>query len=748
MFFWEIIFGRAFLWEDILYQYYPFTFHLLRSLRSFTIPAWNPYMFGGMPFLADIQTQVFYPLNWFLVPFFTPDQGRVFWLVEIKCILHVFLGAASFYMLMRDQGVSVWSGLVAALTFAFSGFMVSHIIHMTIVSTFAWFPLILFFFLRVLRDGSVRAAASGAAVLGMANLAGHPQMSLHIVYTLLLMFVVFLAANWQRERDSIVRRHLPLVSMLIIGGFALSSAAYLPALRLSGHTVRELLTYAESAEVSLSPMAVLTLLVPKLFGSVTGGGTDSVRYWGGPMVHYYWETCLYLGIAPLLLALYGALVGKNRMRWPFVVLAVLAILLALGRHTPLYRLAFEALPGLDRFRIPARFVGVFGVAAAFLSGLGTEALTNPDHRRSKTPSRLWLLLLPLSLGIAFWVLVAAGAFSHLTPQLDVPEIRSSALRQTGIFIAILATATLLFWMALRRHKDNRSTGRLLAPLLVILTFADLYVFGHSFALGRVRPERFYPRSRLVSDLEARKAAGPFRVNARRDNQMLLQRNEGLLWQLELLEGYTPLRLADVAAFNVPLNRRNDLFNVKYRINLDSLQGRLEMIENSTALSRAWLADTCVVVADRQTALDLLSDSSFDYRRIPILEKDPVPLPTSSSDPAAIRDVRIINNAPHRMELETECSVSSLLVLSEVFYPEWQARVDGQRVEILRANYCFRCIALPPGRHNVTVYYDRGTILACGLLSFLSALGLGTIILLDRRPRPAVPGQTSQAGREL
>ena len=732
LFFWEIITGRGFLWEDILYQYYPFTFHLLRSLKSFSLPLWNPYMFGGMPFLADIQTQVFYPLNWLFVPFFTPDQRHVFWLVEFKCILHIFVGAISFYLLMRDQGHSSWSGLIAALSFAFGGFMVGHLIHLTIVSTFAWFPLVLLFFLRALRHGTMSAAAGGAVALGFANLAGHPQMSLHMVYALGLLFFVYIATNWPRERAAFPRRHVPLFLLMVVGGFALSAAAYIPACRLSGHTVRELLTYAESAEISLSPMAAITLFVPKFFGSVTGAGTDSVQYWGGPMAHFYWETALYLGIVPLLLAFYGAFASRSRMRWPFLVLAGAAILLALGRHTPLYRLAFDFLPGMDRFRIPARFVGLFGIAVAFLAGLGADALFNYEPRRPRSASFTRFLLVILASGGVFFALLASGGLNRLMPQLQNGRLYANALRQTGVSLAILVIAVLLIWIGFRRRLPASAAARVAAPLLVLLTFIDLFVFGHSFAVGTVAPEHFYPRNTIVSRLEAEKAAGPFRMNARRDNYMLLQRNEGLIWQLELLEGYTPLRLADVAAFNVPTGRRNDLMNVTYRIEVDSVHGRLEMVENPSALPRFWLADTCVVVPDRMGILSLLADSAFDYRRVPILEKEPSPRPQSWIGTANVGTVRLISRSTDRIELEADCSLPSLLMLSEVFYPEWRARVDGRPVEILRADYCLRCIPLSAGKHRVVLWYDAGPVVLGIVISALTAVGLVAVIMVGRR----------------
>ncbi|MGQ9708416.1 MAG: YfhO family protein, partial [bacterium] len=182
IYFWEIISSRNFLWEDILYQYYPFHYFLFNSLRHFSIPAWNPFMFAGMPFLADIQTQVFYPLNWLFALISSSNQNYVFWLVELKCILHIVLAGIGFYLLMRELKLSGYAGIISGLTFALSGFMVMHLIHLTLVSTFAWFPLILFFFYRTLLNRKLGDATCAGIIMVLSNLAGHPQMTLHIVF--------------------------------------------------------------------------------------------------------------------------------------------------------------------------------------------------------------------------------------------------------------------------------------------------------------------------------------------------------------------------------------------------------------------------------------------------------------------------------------------------------------------------------------------------------------------------------------
>src|SRR5512140_2502124 len=60
IFFREILLGTAFLWEDFLYFSYPVRNFAATSVAMGSLPLWNPYTFNGMPFLADIQTTVFY----------------------------------------------------------------------------------------------------------------------------------------------------------------------------------------------------------------------------------------------------------------------------------------------------------------------------------------------------------------------------------------------------------------------------------------------------------------------------------------------------------------------------------------------------------------------------------------------------------------------------------------------------------------------------------------------------------------
>lgn len=743
LFFWEILTRQRFLWEDILYQYYPFNFFLFRNLRQLHLPLWNPYMFAGMPFLADIQTQVFYPLNWLFAFIGNLNQNHVFWLVELKCILHLLLGAVGFYTLMRELKLSRYSGFIAGLTFGFSGFMVLHIIHLTIISTFAWFPLILLFFYRTISHRRLRDASATALVLGLSNLAGHPQMSLHIVYALFLLFLLYLAFNWRRELPYVVKTHLPLFFFAIFLGFALSACAYLPAYRYSISTVRETMSYAEATETSLPPWFLITFIIPKFFGSIAGGDIETVPFWGDQTHYTYWETCLYVGIVSLILAGIGIFFSRNKLRWQFFILAIIALIFALGKFTPLYRLAFNFFPGFNRFRIPARFVDLFTIAIAFLAGLGMEVLVQPPPAGSVRNLPRHRILTPglvlLVYGTGLFLFLVTGLAGKIYPPLRDPRLFANSLNQTGIMFSFLISGLILIYLANRTAKLRP----LLLSLLIALTFFDLYIFGRNFSNSTTSPEEFYPPRPLISSFLNERAREPFRINARLGNYMLLQRNEGLLWGLELLEGYTPLKLSDYVTFDIPLQRRNDLLNVRFQIQIDSMRGTATFVENRTYLPRYWFADSFLVITDRKEVLNQLAEPAFDYRQIVILEEKPDfalgNQPVSSAQTAPLSDsprtITVVNQTPERIELVVETSRPTILVFSEIYYPEWKTTVDGNPAKIIRGDYCLRALPLSEGKHNIVTWYDRTTVNFGIFLTILALLVIAATFFFTKSSTP-------------
>jgi len=183
VFFLKILLGSAYLWEDFVYQWYPFRQYAATALSSGEIPLWNPYTVNGMPFLAEIQTEVFYLPMLALTFFVKHGHLGVYWL-EFVNVLHYFLAGIGMYLLARSFALRRMSALLAGTAFAFSGFLVTHAIHQVIIGVAAWYPLILFMVRKALQDKRWTWVFIGALTLGHSFFAGSPQMSLFFYFFL------------------------------------------------------------------------------------------------------------------------------------------------------------------------------------------------------------------------------------------------------------------------------------------------------------------------------------------------------------------------------------------------------------------------------------------------------------------------------------------------------------------------------------------------------------------------------------
>ncbi|MBS3784625.1 MAG: hypothetical protein KGY78_09285, partial [Anaerolineae bacterium] len=103
---------------DLILQNYPWKRFLAESLHNRQLPLWDPYIFAGHPFLANGQHSALYPLN---VIFYILPLWRAF---GIFAWLQLGLAGAFTYLFARILGIQRLGGLIAGITFQFSGFMV------------------------------------------------------------------------------------------------------------------------------------------------------------------------------------------------------------------------------------------------------------------------------------------------------------------------------------------------------------------------------------------------------------------------------------------------------------------------------------------------------------------------------------------------------------------------------------------------------------------------------------------------
>jgi hypothetical protein len=718
IFFFPIITGSKFFWEDVLYEWYPSLSYLAYSLRAGRIPFWTPYVFAGMPFLGDPQAQVFYPINWIL-PLFVHGTRIPYLTVELQIIFHLLLAGFFMYLLCGEFGFSFYSRTIAAITFVFSGFFICNTIHLPQMNVYTWFPLIFLFFYRALKHEKLYYGVLAGIVFAIASLAGHPQFAFYMGITFILFFVYYLFHVRKNLQYSKLLRYLFILSIFFMITFGTIAIQYIFSLNYAGYTPRFILDFTTATDGSLQPIQLVTLFIPKFFGSIAGDMTG-VPFWLGNAQYHYWETCIYLGIVPLLFILAGIFLAKDRKRFFFVGLAALSLLLCLGKYTPLYRVLFYYIPGFNKFRIPGRFSATFTFSSAILVAYGVDFFYTKWHKADTQKfRRYWRGILIFAIvSVVFWFIFIVGGFSGIEA-LQVREIYTHAVNQFHLYMLFLALGILVMYVKTKKKLPDR----VILLLFVGLIFSDLYVFGHQFNARSVSPDKyFYFPKHYLQQLKEEREREFFRINARAGSYMLLRRNQGNLDHVELIEGYEPLRLERFEYFNIPNERKLSLLNVKYKITIKNNRAGLDV--HPTYLPRAKMYYNFYVVDEKEEVLNILSRDTFDYQNILLLEEEP-PIVLNGEDSAHV--VRIVKHQPEEISIEVKTEKPGLLFLSEMFYPEWNVYVNGEEKKMYCADYALRAVPVGAGEHRVVFKFDR-TIFMKGLFITIATLLLAIVII--------------------
>jgi hypothetical protein len=733
----EILLGTGFFWEDFLYQNYPFRVFAATSLAAGELPLWNPYTFSGMPFLADIQTAVFYLPMTALTLAASGGQLHFYWL-ELVIVLHVLLAGAGMYALGRSFGMERFPALVSGAAYMLSGFMLAHAIHQQIITLAAWFPVVLLLFRRTLRDARWHWVFLTGLALGHSTLAGFPQLTLFLYLLLFAFFVFELLTEYPPARIlSAPALHTAVrAAAVIVVSVAIAALQLLPTLELSPQSQRAEITYDKSTEGSLSPGQLLTLFYPKFFGT-----SDAHRYaYHGPGPYWhYWETCVYLGILPLLLATMALALWRQHRYVPFFAgVFAFAMIFGMGSDGLLHRIFYEFVPGFRLFRNPARMGVLAALAASILSGFTVQFL-NSAAGEARTARRMRLLLLGAGgTGLALWLLTMIGFLNGVFPFLRdaavLAQIRPGL--HAGLLFVLLTTA-LLLGLLTRRVRPALAGAALLALFLV-----DMLVFGGKQVSSPMSPEAYHSQMHpLVSFLKEEGEREIFRVNARTTGAMLLDRNQGMIDRIFMMEGYTPLVLQRA---NLPFGSDTklfDLLNVKYKTVREGRGARL--VPHPTYLPRAFFVRTVRVAKSEEELLAAIQSLAFHHRSVAIIEKDPSFTLAPAADSVRM-EAAITRYANTSMTVRTSAEQDGFLVLGEMFYPGWVALVDGAPTELYRTDYNLRGLYVPAGQHQVEIRFEpasfRTGLMVSSLTLLLCAAGIVFPLLRPRRtahPQPEV-----------
>jgi hypothetical protein len=173
----------------------------------------------------------------------------------------------------------------------------------------------------------------------------------------------------------------------------------------------------------------------------------------------------------------------------------------------------------------------------------------------------------------------------------------------------------------------------------------------------------------------------------------------------------------------------------------SYYGEYRAYENLRALPRVWLASRAKVAYEGDQ-LKLIRgqivDPDFDPRTTALVDHetaaslDPSLLQSSASSVDSRGKALFSSRTPTNLIVEAESVKPSVLVLSEMFYPGWQAKLDGRAVELLRVDYNLRGVSVPTGKHLVELSYRPKSVMTGAAVSLATALGLLAIFVWEKK----------------
>jgi hypothetical protein len=91
-------------------------------------------------------------------------------------------------------------------------------------------------------------------------------------------------------------------------------------------------------------------------------------------------------------------------------------------------------------------------------------------------------------------------------------------------------------------------------------------------------------------------------------------------------------------------------------------------------------------------------------------------------------VTLTQYEPNALTYEVESEQGGVVVFSEIYYPGWQATIDGEKVEIARANYVLRALEMPAGTHTVVMTFDPASIHVTERIAFAALILLAVAVV--------------------
>lgn len=698
LYFYDVFTGGLILaLDDGLHYFYPMLSIAAGEYKEWTLPLWNSYEFSGFPLMAASQAGVFYPSMVLYIIF----PAHIAYNLDI--VLHIALAGFFTFIYVRKIGVETFPALVAGFVFSFLGYLIPHIVHLSILKTASWLPLILYCFETIRQTGEVRCAFIASLPVAIQMLAGHPQIYAYSLMVILLYIAYHAVFSAHGSRV----RFLALTASSLALGMLVASPQLIATRELYSLGLRPALKYETFADFSLPLKGLISLFFPLASNTKDG----------------------YVGVLTLVFAIAAAIKERKNHHVRFWgIVAAGALLLSLGDSLrPLHKIMFH-VPFYNKFRGVEKHLMMYGLAVSVLAALGISYA-----------SRNWKSYLPLLATLLLLVLAAAVPISSVTGIITAPVL----------YIPLIALAS---YTALLFLVEGTKKRWLLKFLLILALLFDVISL-RSSGWPEANVLKNYGKG-IFDVLDSRKGRTAFFI---RPIGALLATSRGI----SIVDGYDPFIMAEYAMLLdmrylgslshekkglLINNSLLSMLNTRYIFllpeeasfvnGLPFYRKILEtpvilLYENLNGLPRAYH------VAELETAENIGEVKNKIYGRdidiaMEALVSD-IDLKAIGTNEFYPGTVEITSYEHTEVTLETKFPQGrGFVVLADQYYPGWFAYIDGIPTNIYKTNGVVRGVVVPAGTHKVLFRYRPIKIYAFMALSIFTLAGIATALIRLKR----------------
>jgi hypothetical protein len=510
----------------------PYHYLKIDLLKNFEFPFWNNYIFSGFPLFSSSSAGILYPITLILGLIFPVTLS-----FNISVLLHFSLAGIFLYLFLREYKLKRIACFTAGLIFMFSGSMITHRDHITMIYTMVWFPLVLLFLEKYRSSKRMEFIFLSSIFYSFSFFAGNPQMFLY-GSVVVLLYIIYYSLIYKG-----IQKYFLFSLTVFLFLFLLIAVQLIPSYILTRSSIRDVSSYTFFSDFSFDPKLLPVLIFPFLFGT----GAQVIQ--GIPKYFGPWnsaEMLIYFGISAIPLLIFS-LFRKNKHKFLWIFILCLSFILVFGRYNPLYKILYY-IPLINKFRISTRHWFEFGLAFSILAGFGFDYFMDLGSKRIK---RLIIVIVTfMSTVIAgffvFYLAVNSGLKDRILNFLinDAGKIKfflqNLKITNYSIYIPLIIAAAAIALFITALFKKNK----VIYILLVILIFFDLFSFGHFLDKNR-------DISYVSSDLEDSEILrfmeyeeSPFRVLpiSYEIAGYKLYANTNIYYGAEIINGHDPMEL--------------------------------------------------------------------------------------------------------------------------------------------------------------------------------------------------------------